>query len=61
MTTPEERPLLVPLPERLEDGIKHTPAVLDFDPNGDDDNPREWPTAFKWSITLLLACMAFTV
>ncbi|KAM0269414.1 hypothetical protein ACHAQH_009762 [Verticillium albo-atrum] len=34
---------------------------LDFDPEGDSDNPREWPTPFKWTIVALLACMAFTV
>ena len=34
---------------------------LDFDPNGDPENPREWPETFKWSITLLLAVLAFTV
>ncbi|ROT37829.1 MFS general substrate transporter [Sodiomyces alkalinus F11] len=35
--------------------------LVDFDPNGDPENPREWPTAFKWTIVSLLACMAFTV
>lgn len=38
---------------------KHT--LVEFDPNGDPDNPLEWPTRYKWSIVLLLAFMAFTV
>lgn len=28
---------------------------------GDLDNPRNWPAAFRWTIVLLLAFMAFTV
>ncbi|TQN65305.1 Efflux pump radE [Colletotrichum shisoi] len=55
----EQQPLLVvedPLCE--EDLSKH---LLDFDPNGDSDNPREWPTPFKWTIVGLLALTAFTV
>ncbi|KAF0317244.1 Efflux pump radE [Colletotrichum sp. SAR11_59] len=53
----ESQPLLEdPLCE--EDLSKH---LLDFDPNGDAENPREWPLAFKWTIVGLLACMAFTV
>lgn len=62
MAFAEEQPLLRPALEDLEDGgIRHTEVILDFDPEGDDENPREWPTAFKWAIVLLLACMAFTV
>lgn len=33
----------------------------DFDPQGDHDNPLEWPTPFKWGIVFLLALTAFTV
>ncbi|KAI6778275.1 putative transporter -like protein [Emericellopsis cladophorae] len=39
----------------------HEDLPLDFDPSGDPDNPREWPSPFKWSITLLLTALAFTV
>lgn len=35
--------------------------VVDFDPNGDEDNPMDWPTSYKWGIVALLAFMAFTV
>ncbi len=61
MTVAEEQPLLRSTPEDLEDGTRHAEVILDFDPEGDDENPREWPVAFKWAIVLLLACMAFTV
>jgi hypothetical protein len=35
--------------------------LVEFDPNGDPENPLEWPVAFKWGIVALLALMAFTV
>ncbi|CAJ2513254.1 Uu.00g013730.m01.CDS01 [Anthostomella pinea] len=35
--------------------------IVDFAPDGDQDNPLEWPTAYKWGIVSLLAFMAFTV
>ena len=35
--------------------------IVDFDPEGDPENPREWTVAFKWGITLLLTFLAFTV
>jgi hypothetical protein len=35
--------------------------VVDFDPQGDPENPREWPRIYKWGIVALLALMAFTV
>ena len=50
--------------ENLEEPVKHNgddPTIVDFDPNGDPDNPRDWPTAYKWGIVALLAFMAFTV
>lgn len=36
-------------------------VVVDFDPDGDEDNPLDWPAAYKWGIVALLAFMAFTV
>ncbi|KAF2726731.1 major facilitator superfamily transporter [Polyplosphaeria fusca] len=57
MRTPEEEPLL----EALPDADKPTDVILGFDPNGDPENPREWPAAYKWAIVSLLACTAFTV
>lgn len=35
--------------------------IVDFDPNGDPENPMDWPSAYKWGIVALLAAMAFTV
>ncbi|KAI0866644.1 MFS transporter [Xylaria cubensis] len=34
--------------------------IVDFDVDGDAENPMEWPTAYKWSIVSLLSFMAFT-
>lgn len=63
----ETQPLLR---ERIIDGDEDGPHkvavsvgkdIVDFDPNGDVDNPRDWPKAYKWGIVGLLAFMAFTV
>jgi hypothetical protein len=61
MRTAEEQPLLGTAVQDPEESSKHTDVILDFNPEGDDDNPREWRPAFKWTIVLLLASMAFTV
>lgn len=34
--------------------------IVDFDPNGDPENPVDWPKAYKRGIVALLALMAFT-
>ncbi|KAJ4360240.1 uncharacterized protein N0V89_000800 [Didymosphaeria variabile] len=60
MTATEEQPLLASVPETLQNGIKHTRAILDFE-QGDAENPREWPIAYKWAMVSLLAFTAFTV
>lgn len=36
-------------------------TTIDFDPNGDIDNPLEWPAQFKWVIVSLLALASATV
>ena len=51
----EGRPLL----EHIDDG-PHRPLV-DFDPNGDPENPMDWSGAYKRGVVSLLAVMAFTV
>lgn len=66
VTIDETQPLLgshTTIAERAEADIVHGDSsnIVDFDPNGDPENPMEWPTAFKWSIVALLAFMAFTV
>ncbi|KAK7183100.1 hypothetical protein DPSP01_005955 [Paraphaeosphaeria sporulosa] len=60
MTVDEQQPLLASIPETLQDGIKHTGVILDFE-EGDIENPREWPVAYKWAMVSLLAFTAFTV
>jgi hypothetical protein len=35
--------------------------VVDFDSNGDPENPLEWPRAYKIGVVFLLAFMSFTV
>lgn len=34
-------------------------VTVEFDPNGDPENPQDWPLAFKWSIVLLLSMLGF--
>lgn len=57
----EEEPLLGHHSGDNGDSTQETEVILGFDPDGDVDNPRQWPVAYKWAIVLLLACMAFTV
>jgi len=35
--------------------------IVQFDSDGDPDNPREWQRSYKRFIVFLLAFMAFTV
>ena len=66
----ETQPLLRPVLSREESGRhdqEHRPdpskgfIIVDFDPNGDSDNPMDWPKLYRWGIVGLLALMAFTV
>ncbi|KAH6647749.1 MFS transporter [Truncatella angustata] len=60
----ETQPLLpseadrAPIPESDQIADKD---LVTFDPDGDTENPLDWPIAYKWSIVALLALMAFTV
>ncbi|KAI0541533.1 MFS transporter [Xylaria digitata] len=42
------------------DEVSHK-DIVDFNVDGDVENPMEWPAAYKWSIVFLLSFMAFTV
>ncbi|KAK4497736.1 hypothetical protein PRZ48_010389 [Zasmidium cellare] len=42
-------------------GKNNQADIVDFDPEGDEENPMDWPTTYKWGIVALLAFMAFTV
>jgi hypothetical protein len=63
MATDETRPLLRHGDTAENGSLKaaHGSDIVDFDPNGDPENPQDWPKAYKWSIVALLAFMAFTV
>lgn len=43
----------------FEDNGKN--KIIDFDPNGDPENPMDWPARFRWTVVFLLAFMAMTV
>ncbi len=59
----ETAPLLVgaecEVGERYDEDARKD--IVDFDPEGDAENPMEWPAAYKWSIVALIALTAFTV
>ncbi|KAH8817273.1 major facilitator superfamily domain-containing protein [Xylogone sp. PMI_703] len=55
----ETQPLLGPNREPQQISANHT--LVDFDPNGDPENPMDWPKAYKMGVVALLALMAFTV
>ncbi|KAI7504644.1 hypothetical protein KC347_g8243 [Hortaea werneckii] len=54
----EEQPLL--RPDRAPYHASQDPDA-DFDPEGDQDDPRQWPMTYRWGLVSLLALMAFTV
>ncbi|KAI6988327.1 hypothetical protein KC360_g2033 [Hortaea werneckii] len=54
----EEQPLL--RPDRAPYHATQDPDA-DFDPEGDQDDPRQWPMTYRWGLVSLLALMAFTV
>jgi hypothetical protein len=35
--------------------------VIEFNPDGDPDNPMDWPDSYKRGVIFLLAFMAFSV
>jgi MFS family permease len=63
--TDEEQPLLRILSHDYEStqeerNVKTGDHALDFEPL-DPEDPRNWPSGFKWGIVSMLALMAFTV
>lgn len=55
----EAQPLLGQTNEPQSRTVERPP--VDFDPNGDPDNPLDWPKAYKMGVVSLLALMSFTV
>lgn len=35
--------------------------IVDFDPEGDPENPQAWSRSYRWALTLILTWMAFNV
>jgi hypothetical protein len=58
MTIDEAQPLLGPVDEPQYPTAN---PLVDFDPNGDPDNPIEWPKGYKMGVVCLLALLSFTV
>ncbi|KAI6856469.1 hypothetical protein KC338_g4503 [Hortaea werneckii] len=58
----EEQPLLRPdrAPQSISYHASQDPDA-DFDPDGDQDDPLQWPMTYRWGLVSLLALMAFTV
>ncbi|KAI9647985.1 hypothetical protein NHQ30_002610 [Ciborinia camelliae] len=54
----EQYPYIPPVDISNEDSFNHK---IDFNPNGDAENPLEWPKTYHNVVILLLAFMAFTV
>jgi hypothetical protein len=60
MVNPDETQPLLGHVEQYQCSIKNQ-SLVDFDPNGDPDNPLDWPKAYKMGVVSLLAFVAFTV
>lgn len=61
----ETQPLLPPSPTHLGDIDSQqndlVNSIIMFDPDGDPENPMEWPKTYQRGVIFLLAFMAFTV
>ncbi len=58
----ETQPLLPPVTRIESEQQQHAVQnLVDFDANGDHDNPLDWSKGYRWLIVLLLAFMAFIV
>jgi hypothetical protein len=55
----EIRPLLGHVGEERD--LVADRSLVDFDPNGDPDNPLDWSRVYKLQVVFLLVFMAFTV
>lgn len=45
----------------LDGAVVNHKDIVDFDPNGDPENPQDWASSYKWGIVALLAIQAFAV
>ncbi|CZR54254.1 related to multidrug resistance protein [Phialocephala subalpina] len=61
MLIDETEPLLAHVDVNKHQDHTTDRSLIDFNPNGDLDNPMEWSKAYKLGIISLLSLMAFTV
>lgn len=63
MATPSETSPLLRAPDARSQDFDdvNSKNVVEFDPNGDSEDPKQWPNSYKYSAVFLLALMAFTV
>jgi hypothetical protein len=57
----EANPLLLESESDYRGSFEYSPDAVDFERNGDSENPLEWPNSSKWSIVALLTSMGFTM
>ncbi len=56
----EQQRSVASTPQVLSDDLSKR-DIVDFNPDGDDENPLDWPQRYKWGIVLLLALTHFTM
>lgn len=59
--TEEADPLLLESESEYRSSLEYSRDTVDFDRNGDPENPLEWPDFYKWGIVALLSLMGFTM
>jgi MFS family permease len=57
----EANPLLLESEEEYRSSLEYSRGTVDFDRNGDPENPLDWPGSYKWGVVALLSFMGFTV
>lgn len=57
----QAHPLLRESESSSRSSFEYSPDAIEFDRNGDPDNPLEWPSSYKWGIVALLSFMGFTM
>lgn len=58
----ERQPLLESQGETIADPQRNGKShIVDFDPDGDEDNPLEWSKKYRWFVIFLLSFIALTV
>lgn len=57
----EANPLLLESEDEYRSSLEYPPDTVDFDRNGDPENPLEWPGFYKWGVVALLSFLGFTV